>query len=75
MAHTSSIMDAPIKVINRETRIRIKNIHTGVSFEFSTLTNSARFVGTTDSYMRYICDQRQTSKSVLHRWGRVCFRV
>ena len=41
------------KVADSRTRIKVKNIHTGVSFEFSTLINSARFVGTTDNVMRY----------------------
>ena len=52
MAHTSSIMDAPIRVLSRGTRIRIKNIHTGVRFEFATKLNSARFVGATNNAMR-----------------------
>ena len=33
------------KVVNRETRIRIKNINSGESINFSTRIDSARFFG------------------------------
>ena len=48
-----------IKTVNRETRIRVKNINTGVSFEFFTHVEAARFVGTTDGYMRYAIRDEQ----------------
>ena len=41
------------KVVNRETRIRVKNIHTGVSLEFCTRIEAARFVGESDNWARY----------------------
>ena len=48
-----------IKTVNRVTRIKVKNIHTGISFEFSTHVEAARFVGTTDGYMRYAIRDKQ----------------
>ena len=48
-----------IKTVNRETRKRVKNINTGVSFEFCTHVEAARFVGTTDGYMRYAIRDEQ----------------
>ena len=41
------------KVANRETRIRVKNINSGESINFSTRIESARFVGTSDGMVRY----------------------
>ena len=41
------------KVVNRETRIRVKNINSGESINFSTRIDSARFVGTYDGRVRY----------------------
>ena len=40
------------EVANKDTRIRVKNIRTGVLFEFLTMINAARFVGTTGANMR-----------------------
>ena len=42
----------PVKCANRDTRIRVKNVRTGVSFEFLAMINAARFVGTTGGNMR-----------------------
>ena len=47
MEHIRNIMITPVKVANRNNRIRVKNIRTGVSFEFCAMINAARFVGTT----------------------------
>ena len=43
----------PTKVANKSNRIRVKNIRTGVSFEFSAMVNSARFLGATRANMSY----------------------
>ena len=43
----------PMKVANRGNQIRVKNTRTGVSFEFTTMLNSARFLGATPANMRY----------------------
>ena len=43
----------PIKLANSGNRIRVKNIRTGVSFEFSTMVNAARFLGATRANMSY----------------------
>ena len=40
------------KLADSSNRIRVKNIYTGVSFEFSKMINAARFVGTTGSNVR-----------------------
>ena len=45
--HIRNVMTTPAKLADRSTRIRVKNINTGVSFEFSKMVNVARFVGTT----------------------------
>ena len=42
----------PTKVANKSNRIRVKNIRTGVSFEFLAMTNAAGFVGTTGGNVR-----------------------
>ena len=42
----------PTKIANKSNRIRVKNIRTGVSFEFLAMINAARFVGTTGANMR-----------------------
>ena len=42
----------PTKVANSSNRIRVKNIHTGVLFEFDKMIDAARFVGTTGANMR-----------------------
>ena len=41
------------KLADSSNRIRVKNIYTGVSFEFSKLVNSARFLGATGNNVRY----------------------
>ena len=41
------------KVANRGTRIRVKNINSGKSIIFGTRIESARFVGTSDCWVRY----------------------
>ena len=38
---------------NKSNRIRVKNIRTGVLFEFSKMVNSARFLGATRANMSY----------------------
>ena len=38
---------------NESDRIRVKNIRTGLLFEFSTMVNSARFLGATRANMSY----------------------
>ena len=38
---------------NKSDRIRVKNIRTGLSFEFSQMVNSARFLGATRANMSY----------------------
>ena len=38
---------------NRSNRVRVKNVHTGVLFEFSAMTNSARFLGATHNNMTF----------------------
>ena len=43
----------PMKLANSSNRIRVKNTRTGVSFEFSVMLNSARFLGATANNMRY----------------------
>ena len=49
---------SPIKLANKSNRIRVKNIRTGVSFEFFTMANAARFLGATRANMSYgIVDQ------------------
>ena len=42
-----------IKLANKDNRIRVKNIYTGVSFEFSAMVNSARFLGATRNNMSF----------------------
>ena len=54
MEHIRNIMVEPsraLRALRRDTRIRVKNIHTGVRFEFKTKINSARFVGATNNAM------------------------
>ena len=41
-----------VKCANKSNRVRVKNIRTGVLFEFSAMINAARFVGTTGANMR-----------------------
>ena len=41
------------KVVNRKTRISIKNIHTGETIEFGRRIDAARFVGTYDGMVVY----------------------
>ena len=41
------------KLADSSNRIRVKNIYTGVSFEFNTMVNSARFLGATGNNVRY----------------------
>ena len=53
MDHIRNIMITPAKVANSSNRIRVKNTYTGVSFEFATMINSARFLGATFANMRY----------------------
>ena len=43
----------PIKLANKSNRIRVKNIRTDVSFEFSAMANAARFLGATRANMSY----------------------
>ena len=43
----------PIKLANKSNRIRVKNIRTGVSFEFLAMVNAARFLGATRANMSY----------------------
>ena len=43
----------PTNLANRNNRVRVKNVYTGVLFEFSIITNSARFLGATHNNMRY----------------------
>ena len=38
---------------NRSNRVRVKNVYTGVLFEFTLISNSARFMGATHNNMRY----------------------
>ena len=42
-----------IRLANKSNRIRVKNIRTGVSFEFSAMMNAARFLGATRANMSY----------------------
>ena len=49
----------PMKVADRGNRIRVKNINTGVSFEFTTMINAARFLGVTDNTMRYSINDKE----------------
>ena len=39
--------------VNTNNRVRMKNIETGVLFEFTTMVNSARFLGVKEHYMRF----------------------
>ena len=43
----------PTNLANRSNRIRVKNVYTGVLFEFTLISNSARFMGATHNNMRY----------------------
>ena len=43
----------PVKLANKSNRIRVKNIRTGVSFEFLAMVNAARFLGATRANMSY----------------------
>ena len=43
----------PVKLANKSNRIRAKNIRTGVSFEFLSMVNVARFLGATRNNMSY----------------------
>ena len=43
----------PRNLANGSNRVRVKNVYTGVLFEFTTMLNSARFMGATYSNMRY----------------------
>ena len=43
----------PTNLANRSNRVRVKNVHTGVLFEFTIISNSARFMGATHNNMRY----------------------
>ena len=47
---------SPPRVANKSNRIRVKNIRTGVSFEFSAMVNAARFLGATRANMSYGID-------------------
>ena len=38
---------------DRSNRVRVKNVYTGVLFEFSIMSNSARFLGVGHNIMRY----------------------
>ena len=42
-----------LKLANKSNRIRVKNIDTGISFEFSAMVNSARFLGATRANMSF----------------------
>ena len=42
-----------LREANKSDRIRVKNIRTGLSFEFSAMANSARFLGATRANMSY----------------------
>ena len=59
MEHIRNIMLTPTRVANSRTRIKVKNIHTDVSFEFTAMINSARFVGVTNNAMRYAISDEQ----------------
>ena len=43
----------PRNLANGSNRVRVKNVYTGVLFEFTSMLNSARFMGATYSNMRY----------------------
>ena len=43
----------PTNLANRSNRVRVKNVYTGVLFEFTIISNSARFLGATHNNMRY----------------------
>ena len=43
----------PRNLANRSNRVMVKNVYTGVLFEFTTMLNSARFMGATYNNMRY----------------------
>ena len=43
----------PTNLANRSNRIRVKNVYTGVLFEFSTMLNSARIMGATRNNMTF----------------------
>ena len=43
----------PSNLANRSNRVRVKNVYTGVLFEFTPMLNSARFMGATYNNMRY----------------------
>ena len=52
----SSIKDeeiCPTRLANSSNRIRVKNIRTGVLFEFTAMVNAARFLGATRANMNY----------------------
>ena len=53
MEHIRNIMVTPEKLANSSNRIRVKNVYTNVSFEFSKMINAARFLGATGNNMRY----------------------
>ena len=43
----------PTGLANRSNRVRVKNVDTGVLFEFPTMANSARFIGATRNNMSF----------------------
>ena len=43
----------PTNLANRSNRVRVKNVDDGVLFEFTIISNSARFLGATHNNMRY----------------------
>ena len=43
----------PSNLANRSNRIRVKNVYTGILFEFSAMANSARFLGATRNNMSF----------------------
>ena len=43
----------PTNLVNRSNRVRVKNVFTGVLFEFTIMSNSARFLGATHNNMRW----------------------
>ena len=59
MEHIRNIMVSPVnrsrrmRAANRSNRIMVKNIRTGVSFEFLTMIDAARYLGATLANVRY----------------------
>ena len=43
----------PTGLANRSNRVRVKNVYTGVLFEFTPMSNSARFLGATRKNMTF----------------------